>query len=259
VPELVGAATCIREKGNMSMPLLDTRIAESLSSFLGQVGKRDATSETVLFRGQSSIRGNLLPGVARRNPSLDTVEQEKAILREFQLLGAQHLIQGARDHSLELLVAAQHYGLETRLLDWTSDPRVALFFACCGERVSGYVYVFETNGFFEPNAYDMDPFAHPMPVAFKPPRSNARIIAQQGWFTVHSHYKHEGRFPPLEDFSDVRPFIRELVIPAESRADVLSALERQGISYHSLFPDLQGISWHLNAKLRRQVARPEPR
>src|SRR5215510_1089619 len=177
------------------MSSIDTQIVESVPAFLNCVREQDGAGEIVLFRGQSVVRGNLLPGVARHSPVLDTTEHEKAILREFQLLGAQYLVEGVRDHTLELLVAAQHYGLETRLLDWTSDPLVALFFACCGQAAGdGYVYAFDTNGFFEPNAYDMDPFAHPMPVAFKPPRSNARIIAQQGWFTVHTHYKHEGRF-----------------------------------------------------------------
>lgn len=34
------------------------------------------------------------------------------------------------DDIIELTILAQHYGIKTRLLDWTQDIRIALYFAC---------------------------------------------------------------------------------------------------------------------------------
>lgn len=40
------------------------------------------------------------------------------------------------DKCLELAILAQHYGIRTRLLDWTRDFRTALYFACAGKKAN---------------------------------------------------------------------------------------------------------------------------
>lgn len=114
----------------------------SLSSFLKELPTLNAKIEGSLFyRGQSNYNYDLVPSVLRES---SIKKKEDSIYNEIMTECA-HEFDDCKLNN-EILSKMQHYDVPTRLLDLTTNPLVALFFACKGNsEVDGAVYILEAD------------------------------------------------------------------------------------------------------------------
>src|SRR3990167_7793499 len=99
---------------------------DSLNDYLGWVSKHCKHREA-FFRGQP-FDELLLPKIARLSSAHSVLEIEKQMFRQFKRQ-LRAFVNNLPKRDLEILALARHHGLPTRLLDWTSNPLTALWFA----------------------------------------------------------------------------------------------------------------------------------
>ena len=201
----------------------------------------------VLFRGQPNNEP-LLPKVARKNPKKDTTKLEIKIVKEFRRRLARERDIAAMDE-WDLLVYAQHHGLYTRLLDWTTNPLFGLWFACLDYQSNseGFIFMlFAEDEMLVDTSAETDPFKIKRTYVVKPNINNSRIRAQSGWFTVHRYSQKDKKFVDLHKNKSIKGSVLMKGIPQANKLDILRTLDKLGVNQESGFPGPDGTARYVN-------------
>ena len=221
------------------------------------------------FRGVKDTTLNLRPGAYWRS-SYNELEPLVSFVQEGVAFADVGTIEDWDTYYL-----AQHHGIPTRLLDWTDSFAAALFFAFDGwdGKSTPCVWILQPavmndvflkwHGILGPERYlemrswlpkeickanhiilqDDGGFSYDnrWPLAIYPKKTNHRISAQQGVFTIHGRYSKPLDLLISQAKGDPANALAKIELKEFSKDSVIHDLALLGIRRSSVYPDIDNF------------------
>tara|TARA_B100001059_G_C17808235_1_gene570523 strand:+ start:170 stop:910 length:741 start_codon:yes stop_codon:yes gene_type:complete len=224
-----------------------------LSEYMSYV--EELPSEFSLSRGQSK-EYSLLPSALRLDESKNRKYSKRVIrnfLDQFKINSYQYMhTPWDIKNEIEWMLYAQHYGIPTKLMDFTTSHVISLLFAV--EKS------FQDESDDDAVVYFLNPSAlnnksiqqsqiinisgdtlvssegHDGPFVVQGRKINSRVNAQKGLFVI---FQDDDK--PLESSFD-DSILRKLIIKGESKKELLASLYSMGISFTHIYPELTSVA-----------------
>jgi len=217
--------------------------------------------DIVWFRGHARAKFKLLPSLARNTTAMT---REILLAKRFKQ-NAYTFRQRPPADEWEWLFLMQHFGVPTRLLDWSETPLVGAYFAVHDPDPDhaaddGHIWALLPARYnrdvcrftqvvpidipsfgdavledYRPDRVAIAPGIVKFPAAAIAPRQNERIMAQLGTFTI-MHLDTT----PLEDLAS--NYLARFTIPSSAKPTVRSELAALRITRMTLFPELASVA-----------------
>ena len=229
----------------------------SIQQYLNYTDQHSNDHKIRLYRGQEESSWNLDSNLYRllkdQKKTDDFYNIERNIFSDFKNSLTSREPSTNERTDWEILSIGQHYGLPTRLIDWTSDPLIAIWFSFermksnSNDRAVWGLVVDDMNLV----DFNRDKLFHGRFVkVFEPPKIDLRIIAQRAWFSIQNMRlfgnREDDGLPKFNEYNTMNQMeefeyhLIKMVFPNSSRTEILNELDNKGINHSSVFPDLTG-------------------
>lgn len=214
--------------------------------------KLNGEKKHVVYRGQNTDQP-LLPKLGRiklRNNRY--CKSSEVLMFEDFKRNYYPLAEYKTNYDLDLLALAQHHGLPTRLLDWSYNALIALWFAVSVEpekNQNAVIYMLfaeEENFIVEEDITKFNIFEYNTIIMFRSNVVSKRISSQSGLFSLHNTDSN-GKMIALEK-SELCSKLKKITISTDSISTIRNSLQNVGINNYSVFPDIDGLCKHLGWK-----------